>query len=385
MNFDKNKFKKLAETFSTGEPRVSLYVKTHRAGDPGDRIRLKNAITEAVDQLEAGKLFANPVYNKNEAMKFMAPAYDLLDNDEFWSDQSDGLAIFISEGTFEYFTVPVDFENFVYVGHEFYLRHLMPLITGENRFFLLALSQGAVRFFEGHKHHITPVIIGDLVPENLEAATFAYEKEGINAHSAGGRLITHGHADTEAQKDIDIEKYFRQVDDGLMEMLHDENAPLIIAAVDYLVPIYKNISKYSNIVDFHVSGNPDNEGPAMLHERAWSMMSDIFRKEKEEKKANFAAHLSNEKGTNELHETVRAAASGKVDTLFIDKNAPVTWGFHKELTDYEVKTHEAQNAYNSCLLNYAALQTWKNGGTVYNVSKEDLPQEDSSVNTIFRY
>ena len=260
MTFNSKKFNRLSNIFTTGEACISIYIPTHRAGQvQEDKIRFKNALSEAVNKLIDANMLLTEEFDKKSARKFLSPAFDLLEDNDFWMHLSDGLAVFLNGHLFEYFVVPINFNQQIHVGSSFYLRHLLPLMTGDDRFFLLALSQGEVRFFEGHKHHITPVIINDLVPESTSAVMQFAREPVLQGHSAG-TYIHHGQGVGKDDHNKDLKQYFRQIDRGLMEMLFDERAPMVIAAVDYLVPLYKEISKYPHIVDAHISGNPENDG-----------------------------------------------------------------------------------------------------------------------------
>lgn len=388
MLFNRKQFEDLAKVLKFDKPCVSIYIPTFRAGqNQEDRLRFKNAISEAVDQLTTGNMFVDKTMDKEAAHEFMSEASALLDKEDFWSHLSDGLAAFVTEDKFEYHIVPIHFNQKVYVAGNFYLRPMMPLLNGEDRFFLLALSQNEVRFFEGHKHHITPVKIKDLVPENLEAALMLQHDEVLQSHSGNpndGSAIYHGQGGGEDRKDKDLRDYLKQVDDGLMKMLHDENAPLIIACVDYLVPIYKEVSNYSNIVDANISGNPENDDPVKLHEKAWSHMDSYFQKDRKEKKDQFTAFMSENKASFSINDIIPAAIGGRVETLFVDKDAPVRWGFYQE-SDHSIQNHKEQKAYSTCLLNMAAVQTYLNGGTVYTSPRTDFPNPTAELNAIYRY
>lgn len=385
MNLTTDKFNELISYKAQSHALISIYLPTSRTGQvPEDRIRFKNVLAEAEDKLLEGKVFLQKRLNEKAIRQILAPAYELLEKEEFWLHLSDGLVLFISKGFLEYFILPIKFKPFVYIGRTFYVRHLFPLVANEDRFFLLALSQGEVRFFEGHNHHITPVIIEDLVPENIDKVLTEQEST-LQAHSGRqGNAIFHGQGAGKDQKNIDLEKYFRQVDNGLMKMLHDEDAPLIIAAVDYLVPIYKGLSRYSNIVDAHISGNPENDDAVLLHEKAMYIMRKIHQQDRQQKKSGFAYFLAEGKASLSFLHIVTAAKEGKIDTLFVDKDTPVVWG-DQESTGYPVKLEKEQNYYNTCLLNYAAIEVWRNGGTVYNISRSAFPNIASYANAIFRY
>ncbi len=388
MLFKLQHYNELAKVYSPDTPCVSIFIPTHRAGHvQEDKIRFKNALTDVKRNLQNDELFVNGGMSERKAEGFLTPAYDLLDNHDFWLHLSDGLAVFIGEGRFEYFTVPIDLNPLTYVKHHFYLRPLMPLLNGEDRFFLLALSQGEVRFFEGHKYHITPVKISDLVPSGMEEALALEDPEKtLQMRNTGreGSSVFHGHGIHKDQQDWQLEQYCRMVDDGLMKMLHDEKAPMIIAAVDELVSTYRKVSGYSNIVDFHVSGNPENDDPTLLHEKAWGKMKNYFRREMEAQKEQFSEALAKDQASFSLLDIVPAAINGKVQTLFLAKDAPVLWGFYNE-ADNSVSIHEEQKPFSVCLHNLAAMKTFEQSGVVYHRDRMEFPQVTSEANAIYRY
>lgn len=360
---------------------ISIYVPTHRAGhNLEDNIRFKNALSETVDKLTERGM------TKKEASKYLKKGYELLDDAEFWMHQSDGLAVFIGNNTFEYHTVPVDFNPLVHVHNSFYIRPIFPLLTGENRFFLLALSQNEVRFFEGNQYSITPVTIKDLVPANMEEALML-DPESSLQHRAGqngqGSALYHGQGEGKDNKNAHLRDYFNQVDKGLMNMLHDERVPMVIAAVDYLVPIYKEATEYSHIMDVHVSGNPEHDDPTVLHEKAWTLMKDYFNEHKSNLKEQFTAYMSENKASFFIYDIVPAAVEGKVDTLFMNKNLNIWGKYNKKTHDIEIHKNKTKNS--DCLLEIAARETYLQGGTIYNVPIEEMPQMTAMVNAIYRY
>ncbi len=383
MLITKKDIKELSQV--NDHPCISIFIPTHRSGFNNariDQLSFKNALNDARTQMEQWRLEPNEMHGTLQA------GYELLENEAFWTKLSDGLAVFISPTRFEYFELPITFNTYVFVGRNFHLRPLLPMFTGDGRFFLLALSQNEVRFFEGQRNSITPVIIEDLVPEDIEEALFFSAAEShLQAHSGGEVTnpgIYHGHGKGKDEKNKQLEKYFRQVDKGLMEMLHDENVPLVIAAVDYLVPIYQAISQYANIMSFSVKGNPENDSPVQLHQKAWSLMQPYF-KEKQISLANeFQSKFALEKADISAYSVIPTAINGRVDTLFIDKDEPNLWG-QFNAKENKVRLHLERKQDSICLLNKAAVETFLQGGNVYNLSREELPYPAASLNAIYRY
>jgi hypothetical protein len=129
---------------------ISLFMPTHRGGPDvqQDPIRLRNLLRDAEDQLLAQEL------RQPDVDALLAPARRLLDEPGFWHEQSDGLAVFVGASSFHHFSVPLDLSELVIVGEAFYLKPLLPLLTGDGRFYVLALSQNAVRLLQGTRHSV---------------------------------------------------------------------------------------------------------------------------------------------------------------------------------------------------------------------------------------
>ena len=141
---------------------TSLYLPTHRAGPEvqQDPIRLQNLLRGAERELVASGMrkeeadATNTTFlqrEKEEADDYLARARELLKDPMFWQHQEDGLAVFLAEGTLRTYRLPMAVRELGFVGDRWYLKPLLPLLIGDGRFFILALSQNRVRLFEGKR------------------------------------------------------------------------------------------------------------------------------------------------------------------------------------------------------------------------------------------
>ncbi|MDW3651871.1 MAG: hypothetical protein R8P61_32645 [Bacteroidia bacterium] len=324
--------------------------------------------------------------DSSEAQKFLKEAYTYLKNDEFWLHLSDMLVLFISEDCFEVYTLPIKRKPLTYVGPQFYLSPLISLLNKEKKFFILSLSQGGSKFFEAGPHHITPIMIDDLVPANIAEIGNEAEEKNLQFHSVGAsQAIFHGQGMGKDIKEVELEKYFRQMDQGLMSMLYDEKLPMILAGVDYLIPIYKSLSKYTHILPEHVSGNQEHTHPMDLHEKAWSIASQYYQQDREEKLDSFKENYLSSKASFSQEEIIKSAYEGKIKYLFLDRENEPLWGFYGYLSNNKVQFYPGQNAYNYCLYDFAAMQAFEKGAEVYLLDHAELPVPDAGMNAIFRY
>lgn len=365
---------------------VSIYIPTHRSGEETlngkDSLNLKNQLKNIKSKLE------NQGMSENEIEKFVKPIDDLLDDREFWAHQSDGLAIFLSEGLFEKYTIPVSFEAFNYLSNEFYLKPLMPLFNSDGLFYMLTLKMDDVKFYEGTRHSITEIVIDDLVPSRLEDRVgYDHEQKNLQFRSQqgnSGKGMFHGHGDDESELKNELLRYFRSIDKGLMSILHeDQNPPLVVACLDFHFPIYKEVNSYQNLFSEHISGNPADKDVFLLHEQAWKLLKPYFNQTREEKVDLYSEYLGTGKASYDINNIIPAALQGKVDTLFLENKADVFGVFDPKTQTVDVQ--DSSQATNVSLLNLASMEVLAKGGTVYLMEKENLPELTSEINALYRY
>ena len=230
---------------------VSIYMPTYKMSTETlqNPIRFKNLIREAEEKLiETG-------LRGQEAKDLLLPAHE-LDEYDFWQHQSDGLAIFISNNFFSYYTVPIDFQELVVVTDRFHIKPLISLLTGDGQFYILALSQNLVRLFQGTRYSVNQIELEDLPTSIAEALKYDDPEKSLQFHTgtpqggSGGRAaIFHGQGAGNDDAKDNILRYFRKVNDGLQQLLKNQKCPLVLVGVDYLLPIYKQANSYSDLID----------------------------------------------------------------------------------------------------------------------------------------
>jgi hypothetical protein len=353
-------------------PCVSVFMPTHRSGPETqqDPIRLKNLIREAEERLIAHGL------RTLEAKELLEPAERLLRDGLFRQHQSDGLAMFLSLGVFHYYLLPFVFEELVIVTDRFHIKPLLPLLSGDGRYFVLALSQNKIRLLQSTHYSVSELDVAD-VPENL-AETLRDDDswKDLHMHSAlsgKGKLsgITHG---DEVDGKENIRRYFRRIDKGLHELLRNERAPLVVAGVDYLHPIYKEVNSYPQLMDEGIAGNPERLSAGELHELTWTIVKPYFQKAQQEAVNRYKEFASSGQTSNRIRKIIPAAYHGRIELLFVIPDLQ-QWGTFDPGTD-EIHLHKKEKTGDEDLLEFAAIQTLLNGGTVYMVGAEKMPETD---------
>jgi hypothetical protein len=194
--------------------------------------------------------------------------------------------------------------------------------------------------------------------------------------------IYHGHGVGIDDKKDNLLRYFREIDQGLNELLHDESAPLVFAGVDYLFPIYRKANTYSCLVDRAIEGNPDGLDDEILHKEAWQIVSPQFLSTQKEHQKTFEDLTETKRASNEISAVLPAATEGRVEVLFLalDKQK---WGIY-DPAGRDVHLHSQRAIWDEDLLDACAAQTLLHGGTVYSIKSSKIPG-GKDVAALFRY
>jgi hypothetical protein len=365
-------------------PCISIYMPTHRAfpETKQDPIRFKNLLREAEDRLKGAGL------RSPEARRLLKSAKTLINDGLFWQHQADGLAAFISSDGFYRYRLPLKFDELLVVTDRFHIKPLLHLLTNDGRFYILALSQNEVRLFQCSRYSIREVELED-VPRSLsEALKYEDPQKQLQFHTQtpGGTgkraAMFHGHGVGKDDTKDNILRFFHQVDHGLQKILREERAPLLLAGVDYLLSIYQEANSYSHVMEEGIAGNPEGLKPEELQKEAWSLVESYFLKVQQEATAQYRQLAGGDWASNEIEKIIPAARDGRVDLLFVAVGVQ-QWGTFDPVT-FSIHLHEEPGPGDEDLLDFAALHTLLNGGTVYAVKPAEVPGQ-GPLAAVFRY
>lgn len=367
---------------------VSMFLPMHRAGVDTlqNPVRCKNLLRQAEEHLLAGGL------RPPEVQKLLAPVQQLVADHDFWQHQNAGLALFVAPAVFRLHSLPLPFEELVVVNQRFHIKPLLPLLRGDGQFYVLALSQNQVRLLACTRYSVTEVDLPNVPKNRDEALKDDVAERQLQYHTRtqsfagpeGGEraAMFHGHGVGSDDAKERIVEYFRQIDHGLSEVLEHKKAPLVLAGVEYLLPLYREVATYAQVVEAGITGNPEGLRAEELQERAWSIVEPLFRQDLEDAAANYRRYAGTGLAVHDLKEVVLAAYHGRVEVLFVACNVQ-QWGtFDPETQDIHVASEAAPE--HEDLLDCAALHTFLNSGTVYAVPADQIPDE-TPLAAVLRY
>jgi len=361
---------------------------THRQGRERkqDPIRLKNLLNQAEDQLRAAGL------TTLEVQTLLDPANSLIPDSSFWKLLADGLAIFLSQGLYRFYQLPLHFDELLVVANSFHIKPLLPMLSGDGRFYILAISMDQVRLLQGTRYSVNEIDSQGLPMGMTQALRFDDPERQLQYHTGtqssplGGErsAVYHGHGVGTNDHKTNILRYFYKVDDGLRNVLQDEKVPLVLAGVDYLLPIYHQANSYQHLVEQGIIGNPDEIGAEELHQKAWDILQPLFQEDRHKARSRYQALAGTDEGeiSTNIKDVLRAAFLGQVSTLFVALGTQ-HWGIFDPYSDTIVEYDTFEPGARD-LLDFAAVHTLINRGTVFAIDPKQIPG-GGNVAAIFRY
>ncbi len=379
--------KKFEELDAVHGPRcVSIYMPTHRYGKENyeeDRIRFK-------DHLKAIKkeLLEQFGMSESEADNYLSPAHELEKNNMFWHYTGKGLAFFLSEEGARVFRLPIEFGSFHHISDKFYLHPLFPFFNGDGRFYVIGISEKAVKLWEASRYQIREVSLPEDLPRRMEDVVgYDHEEKTLQERSfkgGGSQKIMHGHGEGRDEETMEHEKFFRRVDEQLSRILDDEHVPLVFAGVEHYYGLYRKIAHYRQLeTDGYVKGSLEELELDEVHAKAWEIVKDRFDEDRDHYIQQYKDNMGGERAVYDNADIVKAALDARVEALFIEKGTHL-YGLY-DAGERKVHFAAEKTSDNEDLVELAAMNTHRKDGRVFLLEREQMPELGTQMNALLRY
>lgn len=333
---------------------VSIYLPTHRLTQETaqDRLVLRDLTRQAVEQLQAGGASRDDVTSIEEHLLHL-----IDDDDEFWVDQADSLAIFASPEHFETHRLPNQLVATVEVSDRFHIKPLLRAVTFPHAAWVLAVAQGSVRLLELGPTGTPEEVRVEGMPRD------AWESSGNKIHRA-----------REAA-------YARKVDTALRPVLSGSSLPLILAASQPMAALFRSVSTYPHLVAEREHGNPETATDAELGEAARVILDGVYADQLQQIAADYEQRRSQGRTATDVSDLARLATLGAVDTVLVDIDASVPGTIDEAGA---VTFDDTDDAVNYGLLDEIARRVLLAGGEVLALRAGDIPDGGPAAG-ILRY
>jgi hypothetical protein len=331
---------------------VSIYVPTSPLTQEAQasRIELKNLAGDAIRQLEDARADRRGIEEIRDALD------ELVDDEDFWSEQARSLAVFASPEGVRTFRLPSRLPQVVEVADRFYVKPLLRATTFPQAAFVLALAAGSVRLVE---------VLRDGPPFVVNVPGLPKDAPSSDRKESTPRL----------------RQYARKVEQALRGVVTGLELPLILAATRPLDSIYRSVNTYPGLIEPGIRRSPEDATDDELADAARTLLDELYASELAEVRARFDQRAAQERASTDVAEVARAATHGAVDTLLVDIDEKLP-GMVDEGSG--AVTLAADDATSYGVVDEIAKRVLLTGGRVLAVRAPDLPG-DGEVAAILRY
>ena len=341
---------KLRGLASAAPPCISIVLPEREARDA--RIAFKDALAQVRAQLAASA-------SKHDIASLLDPL-ELAATNVIDSSKEPATFIFLrSADVCELFrTRYLVGQPVAAVGERFQLRPLLALASKHLEFYILALKLNDTRIFKCTDQFCEAVKF----PKNAgtEAAGFVpgASQSSLRAEPVHDRDHPEDH----------LGHFYREIDRDVNALLKDGHPPLVVVGVEHEVALFHRLTTYPACVEPGVRGLPGHLGQNEMYRQSLELVRSVTTGPARRALERFDKQIGTGHASADAQEIVRAASSGRVETLFLLENGAVP-GVIDGGAD---------------LLDIAAVQTLRHGGDVQTLPESSMPS-GGPICAIFRY
>ncbi|MFT5527352.1 MAG: hypothetical protein ACI9HK_005334 [Pirellulaceae bacterium] len=311
------------------------------------QVHCRNALRRAEE------LAANTLSGEEDQRPILAVLGDLAEDEEFWKHQQGGVAIFADNDRVRVFEIAHPFEPLTLLSPAWHLTPLLALAANVDACYLLQLSQNTVRLCRGSKlgiRDITPPAMPTSFEESLAAQT-----------------------EFEADKAA-LKRFFAEIDRHVSQVLGDSDNPLILAGVDYYLPIYAEVTGYPHFVsDRNVSGNPEHCSCAQLHEAASALLQPEFIEARKNELQKMAKMADGPKVISSSQKILQAGSLGQIRAVMLPSDERCWAHCDDALGEIEPARDESDTSAVDAMQRIAEL-TLRHGGELFYLQHNQMPK-----------
>lgn len=363
---------------------LSIYMPCVRAGRDvrQNPILFKNLVKEAESRLRSQDISEAGL----EAM--MRPLQAFAADDELWAHVDHGLAWLSTPRMQRQIDLPFAVDPLVVVGSRFHMTPIIAALDEERGFYVLSLSADDVRLYEGSRHELTEIPLDDtphslndakghqLISEDLRRPT----RGKPAGHIGAGESIVQGQSAGEINRWRNMRKFFSMVDHGVTEAIGVDGGPVILAGVERLQVLYREVTALTEVLPAGIEGAAGTLDEHTLRVEATARILAHQRELHAQRLQGALEVLGTASASDGLEESLIAASEGRVSEIFVDGGARL-WG-RFDPSGRAVK--RGDDGEGEELIGRLVDEVWRHGGQVHVVSSDALP-ESSPILARMRY
>jgi len=367
---------------ANGELCISIYMPTHRMlqNNKQDSLVFKNLVKEAELSLEK-------LYSTKEISPLMTLLNKLKNDVNFWNHSLDGLAVFATLDAVIIYRIKKDLEPIAIVSKGFHIKPLIEYFQGLETFSILALEANSFALYEGNHLDIKTIELPSDVETTLSGVLGTQHSDSYLTTHGGNRgsndAVFHGHGGKSDDKAIDQEKFFRYVDNYVLENISKKNHyPLLLVTKKEHNSDFRNVSINPYLIENSIDGSYDTFQESEILNELKRIFKDRFLEKVNKDIERFNSLKDKNLSTDQIKIIVKALLESRVDTLFLEKNKIISGRIDENKRN--IITGDLDNPVAEDLLNDMIKHAFLSNSIIIILDKEQMPSTSGAA-AILRY
>jgi len=382
---DADNFASALRNSSAQGPVATLLMPMERRGAETrkNHIVFKNLLRTARETVADGTHGSADLAVRLAALEsFDAPTHD------FWQNQEEGLALVVDAGgQVTAYKVPFTLTPYVSIDANPYLGPLLRLAGGTVYYFLV-IDLNLLRLYRATAWQLKEMPLNGL-PRSL-AESISHEQAGDASYQPGGRreqeagvsASNHGVTDHETRQ-LKIRQFLERVNKNLAGNFERREKPLVVLGPPSEAGYFRSICSYAHLVDEGIHINPSALTPDGLRECICGWVRERDLHDRQQALTVLADSVAAGKGSTDFASVVKAAADGRVSSLFA-KAGERRYGVNDRNTD-TVTVHESPQEGDVELVEAAVLAAAEGGAAIHYFEGDEKLPGDACLAASYRY
>lgn len=361
---------------------ITLYQTTHRgtAEKKKDIITYKNIL----DKIKTILKEKNP---EEEPDRLMAPLYELNQDQDFWNHTLYGLAILANIDRCIVYKLARPVNDMFSVSKSFHLNPLLRAFQSADEYQLLGLSGKNFSLYEGNRYGLSEIEINTGIPRTIDEVLGEQHTERYLTHGSyggtGGVSMFHGHGGKKDDVLIDLEKYFRYVDQIILENYSkNSKLPLLLVSLAENQAIFRKISNNPYLLKEGVKASYEAFGMEQLKDQAWKIFEPLYLEKTKTLVEGFINAKANGLGSDDLQNVAKAVFEKRVKTFLLEADRRLPGKFDE--SNGSIHSYSTMETDQGDILDDLIKALLKDKGEVIVLPKERMPST-TGVAAIYRF
>jgi hypothetical protein len=371
------------------QPSLSLYMPTHRTFPERsqDPIRYKNLVRELQVQLEQ----QHPDLDNTSLLE---PFLALVDDQDFWNSNRDGIAVFGAPDYFKVIAVNQRLPECAFANSHPYLKPLLRLAQSTERYQALCLTRNEVWLYEGSSQQLEKIELSQEVPRNQEEAlgedlTSGDQQgfpNGFSRSSERGDPMMHESAGGGKQDEINLdrERFFRAVDKAILEHHSQPSGlPMILVALPENQAVFRAVSHNSQLLGQGIDADPSRMSVEELRVHCSKLMDHSHSDRIVDSLNRYGVAVGQGRAVDNLAAIAKAAWESRVALLLVEAERQVPGELDPDKGKLIID--ETGDAQATDVLDELILVVTRQGGDVVVVPPEHVMPTDTGAAAVCRF